>query len=312
MDYINKINDYLRYCAEQKMLSHHSLRAYQLDMKQFVKYVNAEYPSITQAQELDKNVLQHYVWHLLATYAAKTCKRKIATLNAFLNFLEYDDIIDVNPLRKIRIEVKEPKRLPKSMHLNDICLLLKKLYLLSRAKHTNFRNFYICRATAILELLFSTGMRVGELCHITISSIDISNMQIRIIGKGNKERVVYFASTEAFQSLLKYLAMRNAYNVDHDFFFINFDGNIMTENVVRYLIHKLGKLYLNNSPITPHMFRHTFATLLVEAGVDIHFVQEFLGHSSISTTQIYLHLSTAAKKAALQKFHPRTGMSFSS
>lgn len=307
--YITTIKKYLEYCKSHKKLSQHSIRAYQIDMDQFVRFISQKYPEVIAVGDITKSILQAYIKELMKKYAAKTCKRKIASLKAFLNHLEYEDIIEVNPMRKIRIEIKEDRTLPKSLKLSDVQLMLQNLYKLKSEKLSAYAFFNVCRAIAILELLFATGLRVGELCNLTIDSLDISSMQIRVKGKGRKERIVYLTVADTINAMNIYLKLRSQIANCSMPMFINYNGKRMTECRVRYLVKQLASKCLKGKRVTPHMFRHTFATLLLEEGVDIRFIQDFLGHSSISTTQIYLHLSSVAKLAVLQSKHPRLKLS---
>lgn len=303
--YIITINKYLEYCKKQKKLSSHSLRAYRIDMTQFVLFTKENYPEARCVTDITKQLLQAYINELPRKYAVKTCKRKIASLKAFLNHLEYEDIIDVNPMRKIRIEIKEPRTLPKSLKLSDIQQMLNFLYLLKRDKLSTYAYFSICRAIAILEILFATGIRVGELCSMTLEEIDMDSTQIRVKGKGQKERIVYITAKETLDSIRVFMRLRRATKTSNPHLFVNYNGRRMKTSCVRRMMKKLSQRCLGGKRVTPHMFRHTFASLLLEEGVDIRFIQEFLGHSSISTTQIYLHLSSAAKIAVIQAKSPR-------
>lgn len=303
--YAKEIEQYLVYCEKQKALSGNSIRAYRIDMAQFIQFVRTEFPEISQIDKIDKTVLQRFVQNLLEKYAPKTCKRKIACLKAFFNHLEFEDIIDINPIRKIRTSFKEPQALPKTLRLNEVQALLCHLYQLFKNARSAFSRFNLLKQITVLELLFATGMRVGELCNLSLDSIDLEQGQIKVLGKGKKERVVYVSSVEVLELLKEYLRLREALSPSSSLLFINWRKRRLTEESVRSIVKKLGRLLFMGKRITPHMFRHTFATLLIESGMDIKFIQEILGHSSISTTQIYLHMSNAAIKSALLTKHPR-------
>ena len=304
--YTEEIKYYLSYCEKQKSLSLHSIRAYKIDMQQFISFLKNEFPNLSDILSLDKVVLQKYVHHLAEKYAVKTCKRKIASLKAFFNHLEFEDIIEVNPLRKVRTNFKEPQILPKTLKLSDIKLLLANLYKRREHSLSFYKRFCILRQIAILELLFSTGMRVGELCHLMVESIDLEQGCIKILGKGRKERIVYISSPEVFKVIREYIQIRNELSPASGYLLVNRHQRRLSEDAVRYMLKALALNFLKGKHITPHMFRHTFASLLLEAGLDVKYIQELLGHSSIQTTLIYLHISNAAIKSALVAKHPRS------
>lgn len=303
--YVEEIRHYLFYCEKQKSLSPHSIRAYKIDMQQFVSFLENKFSDLKDISSLSKVVLQKYVYYLAEKYAVKTCKRKIASLKAFFNHLEFEDIIEVNPLRKVRTTFKEPQPLPKTLKLSDIKLLLSNLYKQRQRSLSFHQKFRILRQIIILELLFSTGIRVGELCHLTLEAIDLDQGMIRILGKGKKERIVHISSPEVIEVIREYMQIRNLLYPESSIFFVNHHKRRLSEDAVRYMLKGLARKLLNGKRVTPHMFRHTFASLLLEAGLDIKFIQELLGHNSIQTTLIYLHISNTAIKSALAAVHPR-------
>ncbi len=302
-----QITKYLLYCREQKLLSMNSLRAYRIDFFQFVEFLRSRKLEDIHAAEVKKDDLSVYIKGLLQKYSTRTCKRKIASIKAFFNYLEYEDIIEVNPFRKIRVKFKEPQRLPKTMTSNEVETILRSLYIKNKKGISKYKELDYWRNITCVELLFSSGMRVGELCNLRVDSIDLQAKTVRIIGKGDKERIIYLASADAIEALRKYAALRNALYPDAKFFFTRNNGQRYCEDSVRKLVHCLGAEILQRR-ITPHMFRHTFASLLLGNNVDIKVIQELLGHSSIATTQIYLHLTTGRLKAILKEHHPRCAM----
>lgn len=303
---VEQINTYLAYCEKQKALSKNSIRAYKIDMAQFIDFLKTSFPSLDTIRDVNKIVLQKYMQHLLENYAVKSCKRKLACIKAFFNHLEFEDIIDINPMRKVKTTLKEPSVLPKTLKMIEVQALLQQLYLLYRQAKSPFARFNLLKSIAYLELLFATGMRVGELCGLSIESIDFDQACIRIMGKGQKERIVYIASSDVLKILGAYLKIRNALSPATNALFVNYWKRKVNAESVRNDIKKWAHLILPGKRVTPHMFRHTFASLLLEEGVDIKFIQELLGHSSIATTQIYLHISNSAIKSVLLAKHPRS------
>ena len=306
-----QITKYLVYCKEQKLLSKNTLRAYHLDFNQFIGFLQTKKLDQASAADIQKEDLRVYIKELLLQYATRTCKRKIACIKAFYNYLEYEDIIDINPFRKIKVRFREPRRLPKAMSSHEIESVLTALYTAHSNQSSYRHSFTYWRNIACVELLFSSGMRVGELCDLKASSVDLTARTVRIIGKGNKERIVYIASDDAIKALQQYEVIRNSNYHDSVNYFISDHGKRYSETAVRKLVHQYASKLLHRR-ITPHMFRHSFASLLLNNNVDIKIIQELLGHSSIITTQIYLHLTTGRLRDVLMEFHPRCAMSIHS
>jgi len=299
------VNQYLTFCQYQKLLSAHSIRAYRVDMGQLIAYLSTISPQPMKINELDKGIIQGYIQQLMGKYNPRTCKRKIATLKAFLNHLEFEDIIALNPMRKINTTFKEPKLLPKHLKLNEMESLLQYMYSLLQHVTSPYARYKVLRCIAYLELLFATGIRVGELCALTLSSINIEQGLIKVYGKGKKERIVYIGSQSVLTALSLYLQLRLQQETSSKYFFLSWTGEKMREESVRSNLRRCAFAALAGKHVTPHMIRHTFATLLLEEGVDIKFIQEFLGHSSVVTTQKYLHLTNLAHKTVLETKHPR-------
>lgn len=280
------------------------MRAYYLDANQFINYLRQQKMDNQASNDIDKGTIQGYVNHLMENYAPRTCKRKIACIKAFFNYLEFEDIISVNPFRKIRIKLNEPKELPKIIRRQEISEQLNYVYLVAHQAKTQYEKFCAARMVACYELMIGTGLRVSELSSLTTDAFDLDNQTIRIWGKGSKERIVYLSSQQMIDAILAYMQIRKRINTSLDYFFINWNGSRMRAESVRRMIRKVGNTVLNKR-ITPHMFRHTFATALLEKNVDISFIQALLGHSSIKTTQVYLHLSNSSIRTALMSANLR-------
>lgn len=169
-------------------------------------------------------------------------------------------------------------------------------------------EFIWCRDVAILELLFAGGLRVSELCVMKFQDLDLRQMVIMIHGKGNKERLIFLENQEVIEALQHYLSLRQRTGIDSPYVFLTKFGDRLTTQAVRNLVTKYAEESGMNRKITPHVFRHTFASLLLEEGVDIKYIQDFLGHSSITTTQIYLHTTNRQKRRIMAQNHPRQNM----
>ena len=295
------ISVYLQYCQFEKGLSDKTIKAYRNDLTQFSRYVGS---NITIC---DKFLMQSYLSHLHKRYKMKSVKRKIASLKAFFTYLVDEDILHVNPFDKLRIKLHEPFILPKSIPLSTINQILQSAY----KKKDTLRNkssyqYKVClRDIAVLELLFATGMRVSELCSLSYSSIDLQNGVIKIYGKGSKERIIQVGNPDVLAAVNSYYCAFSNQIHEVGWFFVNRLRNRLSDQSVRNIINIYVKLAEIDQHITPHMFRHSFATLLLEEDVDIRYIQQLLGHSCITTTQIYTHVTSKKQRDILTSKHPR-------
>lgn len=294
-----EIENYLYVCEKSKGLSKLTLKAYKIDFKQFEEFM-------ADKNHLSKDDLVKYVQLLHDQYKPKTAKRKIACIKAFYHYLEIENIIEYNPFHKILLKYKEPILLPKTIPLDYIHKLLSYSYDFYNASPSNYQKEIRLRNIAVIELLFSTGMRVSELSHLKTQDIDLSSGNIRILGKGAKERVMCVTNENILNIIRKYISIRK----ENDYVFVNRQGERFSEQSIRNMINKYAKSAQIPLHITPHMFRHTFATELHNEDVDIQYIQQFLGHSSITTTQIYSHISTNKMKNILENKHPRNNIRF--
>lgn len=293
------INNYLEYCRYRKRLDHKTLKAYQIDLNQYNNFCS-EVP-----QCLTKEILDNYITYLHKNFKTKTVKRKIASLKAFFHHMEYKDIIQENPFSNLEIRFREAKLLPKTIPLHHIQSFLTTLYTQKEMAVTEYQKRCCIRDIAVIELLFATGMRISELCSLKPSDIDLQSNAILIYGKGAKERIIHIGNPDVISALEYY---QHTFQTDINtcgYFFVNRLQHKLSDQSVRFMINNYTKLASIEQHITPHMFRHSFATLLLEQDVDIRYIQQILGHSSISTTEIYTHVSKMKQKEILEQKHPR-------
>jgi len=300
------ISDFILHCKVEKNLSPHTLKAYKLDLNQFINYLS-DNEGAKKIEKIDKHVLRRYLQRLIESNRIKTVKRKIATLKALFNFLEFEDRIIINPFRKMRIKIKEPLQLPTVLTLNEVKLLFQTVYKIKETvkDRTTYTYKAIVRDIVILELLFATGIRVSELCNLKKNNVNFEQRYIQVNGKGSRERVIQICSQEIIDIMEEYLGLFHCEESDLYYFFINRLGQRLSEQSVRFMIKKYKRLANIEKSITPHMFRHTFATLLLEGEVDIRYIQQLLGHSTITTTQIYTHITRSKQREILSTRHPR-------
>lgn len=291
-----QIQLFLSFCKNRKALNEKIIKAYRIDLRQFSEF---------SGDTFSKEIICQYIDMLHKRFNPKTVKRKIATVKAFTHYLLVQEVIEVNPFHKIDVSFKEPTILPKTIPLNVIDSILTHAYnMLSQAK-TNFQKRCTIRDIAVLEILFATGARVSEICNLTPLSVDLTNHTVRIFGKGAKERLIQIENTDVLKSLQNYYDLFHEDIESCGFFFVNKLHRRLTEQSVREMICKYTMLTGCGVHITPHMFRHSFATLLLDENVDIRYIQKLLGHSSITTTQIYTHVAMAKQKEILSVKHPR-------
>lgn len=294
-EYKLHIDEFLNYCRYHKKLSDKTIRAYKIDLSQYGVFSN----------ELSKQALWDYIEYLNKKYKPKTAKRKLATLKPFIHFLLLQDLIDFNPFDKLETTIKEPLLLPKTIPLGVIAKLISFSYQQIVFAKSDYQIRSAVRNTAILELLFATGARVAEICTLRSDNVDLLGNSVKFYGKGSKERIIPIENFAVLSILRKYHSLFEKEIPDSGYFFVNKLGRRMTEQSVRNMINFYCKQCGVDMHITPHMFRHSFATLLLEEDVDIRYIQRMLGHSSITTTQIYTHVTSAKQKEILKTKHPR-------
>ena len=297
-----QINNYLNYCENQKRLDKKTLKAYRIDLKQFAYHI-----PFSDISLITPNILEDVIASLHQQYKPKTVKRKIASLKAFFHYLEYREIINRNPFHKIQIKFREPVILPKTIPLYTMELFLSTIYKQRTAAKTHYQRRTALRDIAVAELLFATGMRISELCSLDVNDVNLYDRNILIYGKGAKERRIQIGNDDVIKILYEYKQEFLAEMQDCKHFFVNQYGKPLSDQTVRRMIHKYTSLAAIEQHITPHMFRHTFATSLLEADVDIRYIQEMLGHSSINITEIYTHVAMAKQMDILSTKHPRQG-----
>lgn len=296
---------YLEYCKSQKKLDNKTIKAYRIDLKQFETFLNN-----TDVHSLSVADIENFIGYLHRNFKPKTVKRKLASLKAFFRYLEYKSIIEINPFNKIKTKFREPLPLPKTIPLHTIESLLSTMYKEYSLAHTAYQKKRALLDIAVSETLFSTGMRISELCNLKISDVELYDATIRIYGKGAKERIIQIGNEDVLLILEKYVTEYLSEISKCGYFFVNPNATQLSDQSIRRMIKKYCSLASINLRITPHMFRHTFATSLLEADVDIRYIQEMLGHSSITVTEIYTHVALSKQKDILTTKHPRQNFKF--
>ena len=295
MNLCKSIQIYLEYCQFRKRLDGKTLKAYRIDLAQYQLFIGA--------QDVSKEMIEKYLATLHQKYKPKTVKRKIASIKAFYNFLEDEAVLSENPFRCIKVKFKENMRLPRIIPRAEIERLFNFVYSIQE-KNSKWQ----LRDIAVIEIFFATGARVYEISNLRADCIDLSSGTLKILGKGGKERYIQVGTSDVIEVLKKYYAKFQQEIDESGYFFINQRGSRFSEQSIRNMLRKYTLLAGIDRNITPHMFRHSFATYLIEEGVDVSCVQQILGHSSIKTTQIYIHIAAKKQAEILRVYHPRNTM----
>jgi integrase/recombinase XerD len=285
---------FLRDCANVRKLSEHTVRAYRLDLARFTRFAGPR----ADVTSFDRTVLVQYVEHLFGEHHLKetSTKRHIASLRSLFRWLEDAGTVAEDPFRGARVRIRLPRRLPRVLSRAELAAILD---------HRPGADFSSLTARIATEILFATGIRVAELASLRDDDIDLTAGVITIIGKGSRQRRVYIPDSEIRELVIAYRHARNARGHETESFLINSRGGPASPQFIRRLVRTLGENAALSRRVTPHMFRHSVATYLLEEGVDIRYVQRLLGHRSIVTTEIYTHVADAALKSRVIERHPR-------
>lgn len=269
-------NEYRDYLTSIRKYPDNTVNSYLSDITIFKEYLSSLKINYLK---VDKDIIREYLKVLgNSNYKSSSINRILSSLKNYYDYLEYKHLIEYNPLKDLNRPKKE-KRLPNFINNNDYEEIIKKS--LERADFIGRRN------TLLLELLYSSGIRISEALNIKIKDINIGDKSIRILGKGSKMRIVYFGEY-AKEYLEEYLKVRNS---SLEYLFLNKNNTLLTRRGAEYIISNLVKTSLLKKKVTPHTFRHSYATEMLNNGADIRSVQELLGHSSLSTTGIYTHVT---------------------
>jgi len=297
------ISQFLSHCRHEKNLSPKTLKAYATDLRQLDDYLSRRRDT-NVVSLIDRSDLGDYIRHLHALLAARSLKRKVATMKSLFRFLEREDTISFSPFRKMDVRIREARRLPRTVPLDQIELLFRHLYAAYRgAGEGTTLHLALMRDLAVLETLFATGARVAEVCNLTTDDLDLDRGSIRILGKGTRERIVQLCHPQAIAALRRY--REEARSEASSWLFYNRTGHRLSEHSVRMILRRHATAAGLRVHVTPHMLRHSVATLLHDDGVDIRHIQHLLGHRSIATTQIYTEVGEISQRRMLLQHHPR-------
>lgn len=288
-------NEFIEYLEYERGYSIYTVRNYELDLEEFLEFLDRK--KITNIKNVDYRLVREYLSYLHdKELKNKSVSRKISTLRSFFKYLKSNDYISDNPLVLIS-NPKLEKRLPKFLYYNDLDKILNNF---------DLENIYSIRDYFILELLYSTGIRVSELINIKINDINMNNREIRILGKGSKERIVLYGKV-CMEKMNFYLDESRPFLDKHnsEYLILNKNGNKITPRYIEKMVRDVCLRSGIKGDVTPHTLRHTFATHMLNEGADLKTVQELLGHSDLSATGIYTHVSNERLRQVYLKSHPR-------
>jgi len=297
------VSQFLFHCRYEKNLNPKTLKAYATDLRQMSEFLTRG-GDVGAVALVGRTELREYIRHLHASLAARSLKRKIATMKSLFHFLEREDAIPVSPFRKMDVRIREARRLPRTVPLDQITRLFQHVHAArAAAPEGSCRRRALVRDVAVLEALFATGARVAEVCSLRPEDVDLRRGRIRILGKGARERIVQLCHPQAIAALREYRTQEQVPGAL--WFFSNRSGRRLSEQSVRTLLRRHAEAAGLHLHVTPHMLRHSVATLLHEEGVDIRYIQHLLGHRSIATTQIYTEVGEGSQRRMLLRHHPR-------
>jgi integrase/recombinase XerC len=304
----NLIHQFIHYLSAEKNASPHTCRAYDRDLEEFENFLKSSGISLSTAQDIeagkvDRLAIRRYLSFLHRRNKKSSIARKISTLRSFFKYLVREQLATSNPAKSVSTP-KVEKPLPTTLTVDEAFRLMEtpknppEKSISDTAKNKRLRD------GAILELLYSSGLRVGELVGLNLNRLDLDLAIVKVMGKGRKERIVPVGK-KAVEALRAYLEERGVLNLEEPLF-VNARGGRLTARSVGRLIKKYTKSSGIFRKVSPHSLRHTFATHLLDAGADIREIQEMLGHASLSTTQRYIHLSMGKLMEVYDKAHPRS------
>ena len=295
-----EVNEFKNYLKLERSLSNNSIDAYLLDIRKLTSFISENYSTSLSIENINVSIIESFIKYLFKSESSTYSQARIVSgLKSFFNYLLLEEKIDINPMELID-SPKLVRKLPETLSIQEIEIIINAVDLDSKE---GMRN------KAILETLYSCGLRVSELVNLKVQNLFLDIGFIKVLGKGMKERLVPIG-TKAAECISIYMKeYRTNLNISEGFegyLFVNRRGKNLTRNMIFIIVKDLVKKAGLNKNISPHTFRHSFATHLIEGGADLRAVQEMLGHESITTTEIYTHLNKNYLKEVVNKFHPRS------
>ena len=294
---MNQISTFLKFLKHEKRYSDHTVNAYRIDLSQFDQYSNVIY-EIQDHADIDFQMVRSWLVYLVEnTYSPKSVNRKLSTVKTYFKFLLKKKLINENPASKV-IAPKVSKKLPVYLEEIDLHHLFKTI---------EFSNDFMgAQEKLILELFYSLGIRLSELVNIQLKDIDRSNSQLKVLGKGKKERILPMHN-QLMEFINEYISKRSSEypNSKHQVLFVRKNGEPIYARMVQRIVKKNIEKVSTITHKSPHVLRHTFATHLSRHGADLNAIKELLGHTSLASTQVYTHNNIEQLKNVYKKSHPK-------
>ena len=292
------INDFKDYLRIERGLSNNSIESYENDLKKLKIFLNKT-KTKTNPLEVTPELIKEFIYHISKKIKSSSQSRTISGIRSFYDYLMFEKLIDSNPLINIE-SPKQQRNLPSTLSENEINILIKNIDMKKKESERNI---------AIIETLYGCGLRVSELINLKMSDLFFNEDFIKVTGKGNKQRLVPISliNISYINKYIENSRKKLKINPLHsDILFLNRRGNSISRAMIFTIIKNLSKESGFNKKISPHTFRHSFATHLLENGADLKTIQQLLGHESITTTEIYMHLDNKALFNVMNKYHPRS------
>jgi len=297
MKWQEALNDFSLYLKIERGMSKHTVQNYTLDVQKLIAYLESREMTLGPLQ-ITSTQIQEFIYEIAKEINPRTQSRLISGLRSFYDYLIFENYLNSNPLERIEAP-KIGRKLPDTLSVNEIDLIVSVIDL---SESNGERN------RAIIETLYSCGLRVSELTNLKISDLFFEEGFIKVTGKGDKQRFIPISPlTQKYINLYKD-QVRVAMKIEaafNDTLFLNRRGKQLTRAMIFTIVKTLGEKAEIQKNISPHTFRHSFATHLLENGADLRAIQMMLGHESITTTEIYMHVDTSHLKEVINKFHPR-------
>lgn len=298
LNYYDLSNVFLSTTRSTKNLSDKTITAYHSDLLDFCRF-------ISDGGIIEDTILNYVEYLSNKKLKGSTINRKLIVLKMFFEYLYHNHYIDQNYYLSHKFKFKKERKLPKTLTVNEVSRLIAYLTEQEENASTVFSKWESTRNLALIDILISTGIRVAEASAISINDIAMTERVILIHGKGRKQRLIYISCQETWDNLKNWIKLRKSMNLPTDKLFLNRSGKQLSIHGIEYIFNSARDFCGINSNATPHYLRHTFATNLLANGADLRSVQEILGHSSVSTTEIYTEVTVERKKQVLKKYNYR-------